>query len=72
MWLGAQGGHLQSLNATETAMIQRPRKNRVKLDDYWEEQTEWVKGLKNGEHPKYVARLKRRRAIQWDANYYQY
>lgn len=53
-------------------LLNRPRANREKLDDYWEEQTEWVRGLENGQYPEYVARLKRHRAIQWDTNYYQY
>ena len=53
-------------------LLNRPYANREKLDDYWEEQTEWVRGLENGQHPEYVARLRRHRAIQWDPNYYQY
>ena len=53
-------------------LMNRPFANREKLDDYWEEQTEWVRGLENGQYPEYVDRLNRHRAVLWDSNYYQY
>ena len=52
-------------------LLNRPFRNREKLDDYWQEQREWVIGLENGKYPEYVTRLNRHRSIKWDENYYQ-
>ena len=52
-------------------LLNRPNEDREKLDDYWQEQREWVIGLENGEHPEYVTRLNRHRSSKWEENYYQ-
>ena len=52
-------------------LLNRPFENREKLDDYWQEQREWVIGLENGEYPEYLTRLNRHRSSKWEENYYQ-
>ena len=52
-------------------ILNRPNEDREKLDDYWQEQREWVIGLENGEYPEYVTRLTRHRSSKWEENYYQ-
>ena len=52
-------------------LLNRPYEDREKLDDYWQEQREWVIGLENGEYPEYVKRLNRHRSATWAENYYQ-
>lgn len=52
-------------------LLNRPFGNREKLDDYWQEQREWVIGLENGKYPEYVNRLNRHRSATWAENYYQ-
>ena len=52
-------------------LLNRPFEDREKLDDYWQEQREWVVGLENGKHPNYALRLNRHRSIKWEENYYQ-
>ena len=52
-------------------LLNRPFEDREKLDDYWEEQREWVIGLENGKYPEYVLRLDRHRSATWAENYYQ-
>lgn len=52
-------------------LLNRPNEDREKLDDYWQEQREWVIGLENGKYPEYVTRLNRHRSTKWEENYYQ-
>ncbi len=52
-------------------LLNRPFEDREKLDDYWQEQREWVVGLENGKHPNYALRLNRHRSIKWEENYFQ-
>lgn len=52
-------------------LLNSPNEDREKLDDYWQEQREWVIGLENGEYPDYALRLKRHRSVAWEEIYYQ-
>ena len=42
-----------------------------KLNEYFTEQRQWVRGLEEGNFPEYYRRLVRYREIQWDKDYFR-
>ena len=41
------------------------------LNDYLNEQRQWVRGLEEGKFPEYNRRLQLHRKIQWDIDYFK-